>query len=87
MHSVWPHLHSTAECESVHSHEHHAIAFCLSIGGGLLYYVILSFISSGLAGNHHRYGGGRQATEEGCYRLFSVAEVASAIGMVGTCGN
>lgn len=49
--------------------------------------VVLSFISSGLAGNHHRNGGGRQATEEGCYRLFSVAAVASAIGIVGTCGN
>ena len=27
MHSVWPHLHSTAKCESVHFHEHHVIAF------------------------------------------------------------
>ena len=36
MHSVWHHLHSTAEYESVHFHEHHAISFCLSIGGVLL---------------------------------------------------
>jgi len=44
MHSVRPHLHSTAKCESVHFHEHHVIAFCLSIGGVLL---LLLFIRKG----------------------------------------